>query len=96
MSTFHLTIRTPDAELFTGDVSSFNVATETGYIQVLAHHANFTGTVQFSPVKVENEKGAETYLVRNGIFYFDHKKNAASLLALYCEEQSQVSYQTTE
>lgn len=98
MSEFKLTIRTPDKDVFEGNVSSLSFNTEVGRVQILAHHANFTTTLLFSPVKVEDpvDNRDQNFLARNGIFSFDHKKNEALLLCMYCEEQSEVSYQTTE
>ncbi|MFA6024130.1 MAG: F0F1 ATP synthase subunit epsilon [Candidatus Gracilibacteria bacterium] len=98
MSEFHLTIRTPEKDVFDGKVSSLSFNTELGRVQILAHHANFTTTLQFSPVKIEDpvDNRDQNFLARSGIFSFDHKKNEALLLCLFCEEQSQVSYQTTE
>lgn len=98
MSEFHLLVRTPEKDVYDGTVLSIAFNGESGRAQVLAHHADFTSTILFSHVKVESESEsrAETFLVRNGIFNFDHKKNAAVLLALYAEVQSEVSYKTTE
>lgn len=98
MSEFHLTIRTPDKEVFDGKVTSLSFNTEYGRVQILAHHANFTTTLQFSPVKIEDpmDNRDQNFMARNGIFSFDHKKNEALMLCMYCEEQSEVSYQTTE
>ena len=98
MSEFHLTIRTPDKDVYSGNVSSVSFNAEAGRVQILAHHAHFMTTLQFSPIKVEDptDNKDQTFLARNGIFTFDHKKNEALLLCMYCEEQSEVNYQTTE
>lgn len=98
MSEFQLIIRTPDKDVFEGKVSSLSFNTEVGRVQILAHHANFTTTLLFSPIKVEDpvDNRDQNFLARNGIFSFDHKKNEALLLCMYCEEQSEISYQTTE
>lgn len=98
MSEFHLIIRTPDRDVFDGKVSALSFNTETGRVQILAHHANFTTTLLFSPVKIEDpvDNRDQNYLARSGIFSFDHKNNEALLLCLYCEEQSEVNYQTVE
>ena len=98
MSEFNLIIRTPDRDVYEGKVSTLSFNTETGRVQILAHHANFTTSLLFSPVKLEDpvDNRDQTFLARNGIFSFDHKKNEAMLLCLYCEEQSEVSYKTTE
>lgn len=98
MSEFHLTIRTPEKDVFDGKVSSLSFNTEVGRVQILAHHANFTTTMQFSPVKIEDpvDNRDQNFLARSGIFSFDHKKNEALLLCMYCEEQSEVNYQTAD
>jgi len=96
MTNFHLTIRTPDKDVFTGDISSLSFNAEDGRLQVLAHHANFVTTLQFSSLKLTSESKEITYVARNGMFTFDHAKNSALLLCLYCEEQSEVNYQTVE
>lgn len=96
MSSFQLTIRTPDKDVYTGTVNSVSFHAEDGQVQVLAHHASYMATILFSTVRVDGEAGGATYLARNGFFYFDHKKNEALMLCLYCEEQSEVSYQTVE
>ncbi len=96
MSEFQLTIRTPDKDVYTGNVNSVSFHAEDGQVQVLAHHASYMASIQFSTVKVEGEAGGASYLARTGFFYFDHKKNEALMLCLYCEEQSEVSYQTVE
>ncbi len=98
MSEFHLTIRTPDRDVFDGKVSALSFNTEVGRVQILAHHANFTTTLLFSPVNIEDpvDNRDQNYLARSGIFSFDHKNNEALLLCLYCEEQSEVNYQTVE
>ena len=96
MANFQLTIRTPDKDVFTGAVNSVSFHAEDGQAQVLAHHASYMATIQFSTVKVDTEAGGGTYLARNGFFHFDHKKNEALMLCIYCEEQSEVSYQTVE
>lgn len=98
MSEFHLTVRTPECDVFDGKVSTLSFNTEVGRVQILAHHANFTTTLLFSPVKIEDpvDNRDQTYLARSGIFSFDHEKNEALLLCMYCEEQSEVNYQTVD
>lgn len=98
MAEFHLLIRTPEKDIYEGNVSSFSFQSEEGWLQILAHHASFMTTMQFSPLRFESESEsrAESFLGRNGIFYFDHKKNSAVLLCLFCEEQSEISYKTAE
>lgn len=95
MTDFFLIIRTPVGEVFSGEVHAFAFNAEDGRVQVLAHHADFMTTLQFSSLFLQSEKQDMEFLARQGIFTFDHKKNEALLLCLYCEKKSEVNYKTT-
>lgn len=96
MSTFNLTIRTPEKQVFSGEVESISFNAEDGRVQVLAHHGNFVTTLQFSPLWIKSDSQALEYIARSGMFTFDHKSNSAVLLCLYADERGEISYQTTE
>jgi len=96
MSTFNLKIRTPDKEVFAGEVESIAFNAEDGRTQVLAHHANFMTTLQFSPLWIKGPDGTTEFFARSGMFTFDHKKNEALLLCLYAEKGDEISYKTVE
>lgn len=94
---FNLTIRTPQDNILAKKVVSIYFTAEGGDMMVLAHHANFMTTLQFSRVIVVDEQGTEeTYMLRNGLFIFDNKTNTGRMLALYAEHISEVSQQTIE
>lgn len=96
MSTFKLTIRTPEKEVFSGEVNSFSFNAEDGRVQILPHHAHYTTTLLYSPLKLQMEDGMVEYSARSGMFTFDHVKNEALLLCLSCEETSETSYKTAQ
>ncbi len=89
---FNLTIRTPYEDIYKGEVSSLTFASEKGEMQVLEDHSDITATILFSPIFIEEDGLDETFLARNGIMLFDNETNSATILALYCEKQSEVSY----
>ncbi len=91
---FKLIIKTPEREVFQGEVTAVSLDTEDGRVQVLTGHADFMTTLQFSQVRVDMDNGSMTYAARSGIFSFDHAHGTAQLLALYCEEESEVNYQS--
>jgi F0F1-type ATP synthase epsilon subunit len=93
MKTFKLIIRTPDRELFNDSIVSVSLDTEQGRIQVLPGHADLMTTLEFSRMRVDMEGRSIQFVARSGIFSFDHSKNSAELLALYCEEESEVNLQ---
>lgn len=97
MTTFTFSIRTPNADLFNGEVSRVVVNTEGGDVECMANHASLTASVLFSPVEVEKTDGVkEVFMVRSGMFLFDNEANSATLLALHGEAQAEVSEQTVK
>lgn len=91
---FKLFIKTPDREVFQGEVSAVSLDTEEGRVQVLTGHADFMTTLQYSVVRVDMEDRSVTFAARSGIFSFDHARGTAELLCLYCEEESEVNMQS--
>lgn len=91
---FKFTIKTPEREVFQGEVSAVSLDTEDGRVQVLTGHADFMTTLLFSQVRVDQENHSVTFAARSGIFSFDHARGAAELLCLYCEEESEVNMQS--
>ena len=96
MSTFKLTIRTPEKEVFSGEVESFSFAAEDGRVQILPHHAHYVTTMLYSTMKLKSEDKTIEYTARSGLFTFDHVKNEGLLLCLYCEETSETSFKNAE
>lgn len=96
MSTFKLIIRTPEKEVFAGDVESFSFTAEEGRVQILSHHAHYITTMVYSAMTVQSEDKTLEFVARNGMFTFDHKKNEGLLLCLYCEETGETSYKNAE
>lgn len=94
MSTFHLTIRTPDKDVYSGEVSVLTMTSDLGRMQILPHHASITTTLSFSPLRIEEAVREESFVARNGMFLFDNRKNEALLLALSCEEISEIDHKT--
>lgn len=96
-NTFKLIVRTPEQTIFDGMVTKIHLATEGGEMEAFAHHASVTATISFSPIEIiTKDQDEEKYMVRNGMFLFDNETNTAILLALHCEHQSEVSYQTVK
>lgn len=95
--TFKLTIKTPQKNIFNAEAEMIHLATEGGEIEAFSDHASITGSISFSPVEVKKQNGdSEKYIVRNGLFTFDNEANTASLLALHCEHESEVSQKTVK
>lgn len=93
---FNLTIRTPMEEVYNGEADSISLAGEGGEVQVFANHASLTATLSFTPAVITNGNTEEHYLVRNGVFLFDNMENSAVLLALSCEQKSEINKQTVK
>ena len=102
METFQLTIKAPDHDIFSGEVTKIHLTCEGGDVELMAQHASFTGSVLYSPVVVhtagvDGEPGPkEEYIARNGLFLFDNANNRATLLALHVEKRSEMSLETVQ
>lgn len=94
--TFHLTIRTPDENIFDGSVISVRLMSELGTMTVLAKHASLTATVLFSPVYIKTEHTEEEFMARRGILYISNEENKAVLLCLAAPKKMEMSYTTAE
>ncbi|PIQ77531.1 hypothetical protein COV82_04020 [Candidatus Peregrinibacteria bacterium CG11_big_fil_rev_8_21_14_0_20_46_8] len=98
MRTFELTIRTPYEDLYVGkEVYTLSCVSQQGALQIFAHHASLTAAVGFSIVRVKDTKNIEeSYVIRNGVLFFDNAENKAILLALHGEAKSELSYKTAK
>ena len=94
MSGFHLTIRSPEKDIFDAKVKSLTFDSEAGRMQILAHHSSITGTIFFTNIVVASEEKDEEFIGRRGIFLFDNQKNEALMLLLNCELKSEMSHQS--
>lgn len=92
---FHLSIRTPNEDIFSGEAYGLHISSEGGDMEVFANHASVTASLLFSPVVVKSDKDEE-FIARNGLFLFDNQANKATILALNCEKKSEVSHQTVK
>ena len=96
MNTLTLTIRTPERELLHKEVQSVSFHSETGKVSFLAHHGDYTGSMQYTRVLVADGSSSDTYIGRRGLATFDNKTNHASLLFLECHPLEEVSPITAE
>ncbi len=96
MSFFKLILRTPEKEIFSGQVEAFTFDSDAGRIQILAHHMDYGTSFQFSTLRLNVDDRVLFFTARRGLVTFDHDRNEARVLCLYAEEQNQINYQSTE
>lgn len=96
MENFKLTIRTPNQDVFEGEVTSVHFNAEGGEMECLAHHASVTATIAFTSINLKTVDGSESFIARNGIFLFDNDTNSALFLVFHCEKKSEISKTTVE
>lgn len=92
MNLFNLIIRTPEKEVFSGEVQSLTFDAEDGRMQILPKHASITATLGFSSISIKTEDREEEFFARRGIFLFDNRKNSGVLLCLTCELKSEMDH----
>lgn len=91
---FHLTIRTPYDDIFSGDINALTFEAENGEMQILDDHASITVSIAFSPVLIEGPDFEDQFFGRNGLFLFDNDNNSGVLLFNHCEKKSEISFQS--
>lgn len=88
---FQFILKTPEKTLFEGEITDVLVRCEGGFIQVMAHHADLTAAIAYSPVRINTEGGLDEFVVRRGVLSFDNQANKASLLVLHGEHKSDLN-----
>lgn len=91
MNTFTLTIKTPEKTIFSGNVESINLKTETGELTMLAKHADFLGSVAYTRIFVKTGDSTEEYIGRRGLVTFSNKENTCEVLMIVCEPVEEIS-----
>lgn len=78
MTTFPLTIATPDTTLFHGAAVSVNCPGAEGELTILAHHTPLVTTLRAGEVRVKTEHEARTFKIDRGLL--EISKNEAVIL----------------
>jgi F0F1-type ATP synthase epsilon subunit len=72
---FNLVILTPEGKQFDENVFSVNVRTRTGYVTILAHHADLISTLRICNISIIGiHLQHEIYAVGTGIIKFQNNK----------------------
>ncbi len=74
-----LTILTPDAHLFDGDVTSVNVPGVQARFEVLNNHAPIVSALEKGEIEVKTSGGTETFAIESG--FIEVFNNNVSILA---------------
>jgi len=97
MLTFNLNIRTPEKEVFKGEVTKVKFSDETGELTILPHHASMTSTIDFSALIFTKPDGTEEdYLIKRGIAMVYNKQNRVDIDVLECIKTGEISPVTAE
>ena len=92
MKKLKLTIRTPEKEVYSGDIKSAKLITEQGIIKIFTQHASLTGAIDFSPLVFEEENGnEENYVIRRGIVMVSNANNTIDIMVFNCDRKSELS-----
>ncbi len=90
--TFKLIIKTPEEEVFCGEVDSVYLTTETGDMMLMPLYAAFSASITYSPIIIiQNEKKTD-YVARRGLVFFSNVKNECHILCQQAELKDRVDY----
>ena len=96
MKTFQFSIKTPVESVINENVVEVSVDTDTGRMCVLAGHADLTGSILFSKVKIVLEHGEKEFFIKNGVMHIDRKNNATSILCMRCDTIEEITTASIE
>lgn len=80
----HVSLVTPEAELYSGEVDHVIAPGSEGEFDVLAHHAPFMTTLAEGPVTIVNEGKSRVFQVRGG--FADVNEDGMTILAEHADE----------
>lgn len=97
MKTFTLNIRTPEKEVFKGEVSKVKFSDETGELTILPNHASMTATIDFSSLVFTLADGTEEdFMIKRGIAMVYNRQNRVDIDVLECQKTGEMSPVTAE
>lgn len=82
--TMHLNIITPDATVYSGDVSFVVARTEIGDLGILPRHANLVAALEIAPLRIDTVEGKKMFLANFGGF-LEIKDNEITVVTPNCE-----------
>lgn len=89
-----VTINTPDGASHELTSDQVTVVTEVGQMQILPGHANFLGSIIFSPTIIGLENHEEHFLIRQGFVLVDNQKNLVKLFAFAVDKTESLDHQS--
>lgn len=94
-NTFHLTVRTPEAEIIDrDDVMSLKIVTEGGKMEIKPGHAAITGTILFSKMVVGSSDADIEYIVQRGLVFVSEEGKQVDVLVYQCKETKDIEYKS--
>ncbi len=96
-NTFHLTVRTPEAEILDQEnVTSLRLTTEGGEMEIKAQHATTVGTILFSKMIVSTAAGNDEYIVQRGMLFVSQENKTVQVLVYQCKKVEEIEYKSAK
>jgi F0F1-type ATP synthase epsilon subunit len=93
---FHLTLQTPHATVFEGEVDGVKLTTLSGEMEILPQHTTLVGIIDFSEIVVRKGATTEKYLMRSGAVNIEMGGEHVQLLAQDITEEGRAERKTLE
>lgn len=96
-NTFHLTVRTPEAEILNQEaVTALRITTEGGEMEIKANHATVVGTILFSKMIVSTAEGSDEYIVQRGMIFVSQEEHKVQVLVYQCKKIEEIEYKSAK
>lgn len=93
----NVVIRTPEGDIFHEEgVSSLELFSELGAMQILPGHASLQAAIRFSPLQVTTSTASEHFVIQQGFVFVDQEKDEALILVYRAEKRAEIKYDTAK
>ncbi len=94
---FKLIIRTPEKEVFSGEVESIYVSTDLGDTEIHPNHSSIGAAISYSPIILNISKDLKIeFIIKRGMFSFSNDKNEALLMAYSAQKREEIDFDSAK
>ena len=92
-----LTIRTPEKEVFNGEVQYVKLITDGGVTKILPGHADMIASARYSPLIFETlDRLEEDFVIRQSLININNSTKSVEIMAIDCVLKSEMRHQDAE
>lgn len=94
---FNLIIKTPENEVFSGQVQCIYITTDVGDTEIHPLHASIGAVVSYTPIIITiSEHQKIEFIIKRGMMFFSNENNEALIMAYSAQKREEIDYATAK